>query len=161
MSCRTQQNITRAEVVAHQFKAQTQPIFIFCHYQTKTLTSVTVTLTLWFVPVMAFWQRIRNNKLKIACAQFHRCYIQLPHASSFNSAQKTRPFQIPHPYWVFHDTPTRVFNGVRFYAAPVQVNFQASFVVEIIKVIVFTVWLDTGCLLICELWIVISNGCFS
>ncbi|KAK7343336.1 hypothetical protein VNO77_11996 [Canavalia gladiata] len=71
---------------------------------------------------MAFWHRIGKHKLKNVCIQFHRCYIHLPHASSFNSAPKPCPFNMPQPYSVFHGRPTTVFDSVRFYAAPIQVK---------------------------------------
>nr|XP_004497190.1 translation initiation factor IF3-1, mitochondrial isoform X2 [Cicer arietinum] len=70
---------------------------------------------------MAFWHRIGNSKLKLACFQFRRCYTHSPYYGSFlNSTLKPLPMVMPHQHSVFHDRPTIVRNSVRFFAAPVQ-----------------------------------------
>lgn len=89
---------------------------------------------------MAFWHRFRNSNLKTLSIQFQRCYIHLPHAS----APKPSPMEIPLPYPVFHGRPTSVFNTVRFFAAPIQVNFQ-TLLVGTIKAVAFALYFEFGC----------------
>ncbi|KAJ7967134.1 Translation initiation factor IF-3 like [Quillaja saponaria] len=70
---------------------------------------------------MASWCRVGRSKLKQLSIELHRCYIQLPHASSLNSTSHRKPPCVTElQYWGFHKRPTDIFNNARFFAAPVQ-----------------------------------------